>query len=168
MLKQQSVLKHIAIVASLGLLFTTGQVFAKGQPVDFSLQDVKGKMHKLSDYRGKWVVVNFWATWCPPCRYEIPELVEFQKAHHDKDAVVLGLNYEQVDPEYLKEFMDETSINYPVLRTVPGKKLPFGHLLGLPTTVLVSPEGIPVEKRTGGVTKAWLEQEIKNFKQGSK
>jgi len=168
MLKRQSVLKHIAIVASLGLLFTAGQVFAKDQPVDFSLKDVKGKTHKLSDYRGKWVVVNFWATWCPPCRYEIPELIEFQKAHHGKDAVVLGLNYEQVDPKYLKEFMDETSINYPVLRVVPGKKLPFGRLRGLPTTVLISPEGIPVEKHTGGVSRAGLEQAIKDFKRESK
>ena len=161
----RSVLKHIAVVFPLGLCFMAATVSAKEATVDFSLPDMNGKTVRLSDYRGKWVVVNLWATWCPPCLDEIPELIEFHEAHQDKDAVVLGLNYEEVDLAYLKEFAGQSFINYPVLLTEPGKKLPFGGLLGLPTTILVSPEGVPVVRRTGAVTRQELEQAILEFKQ---
>ena len=78
-------------------------VFA-GQP-DFALPDLDGKIHRLSDYRGKWVVVNYWATWCPPCLEEIPELEDFYSEHHKRDAIVVGINYEDSDPAYLKSFV---------------------------------------------------------------
>ncbi|MFO7603777.1 MAG: TlpA disulfide reductase family protein [Gammaproteobacteria bacterium] len=165
MLNYQSVLKHIAIVTCLGLIFTTGKVFAQDEAVEFSLKDLNGKIHKLSDYRGKWVVVNFWATWCPPCLDEIPELIEFHQAHQATTAVVLGINHEQPDLEYLKEFVDQAFVNYPVLLTQGDEKLPFGNLRGLPTTVLVSPQGVPVVKRTGVVTRQDLEQAIQSFSQ---
>ena len=168
MLIGNSVLKHIAISLGLGLILSTAQAAEKGQAVNFSLQDIHGKTHALSDYRGKWVIVNFWATWCPPCLDEIPELVEFHQAHYKKDAVVLGVDYEQPDLEYLKEFVDQTFINYPVLRTTQADTFPFGSLRGLPTTVIVSPEGVPVLKRTGAVTKSELEQAIKELSQESK
>ena len=168
MLSQQSVLKHIAILVCIALLFIVGKTFAKDEAIDFELSDINGKQHKLSDYRGKWVIVNFWATWCPPCLDEIPELIEFHQEHKDKDAVVLGLNHEQVDLDYLKEFVEQSFINYPVLLAVPGQKLPFGTLRGLPTTVLVSPEGVAVVKRTGTVSKQDLESTIKEFNQERK
>ncbi len=122
------------------------------EPVDFSLPDINGVEHKLSDYRGKWVVVNYWATWCPPCLSEIPELVDFHEEHKDKDAVVLGINFEDIGASGLKQFSEEYFMNYPVLRSKPGPKSALGPIPGLPTTYLISPKGEVVARQVGPVT----------------
>lgn len=141
------------------LLITAGAI---ADP-DFTLQDIDGKQHRLSDYRGKWVVVNYWATWCPPCREEIPELVEFHERHKDHDAVVLGINMEQVAIEDLRQFVEENFISYPVL---PGSSAmaTVGPVRGLPTTYLVAPDGRLVARQVGGVTAAGIESFIENSK----
>ncbi|VAW91488.1 hypothetical protein MNBD_GAMMA22-2747 [hydrothermal vent metagenome] len=136
---------------------------------DFRLDDINGKSHNLSDYKGKWVIVNYWATWCPPCLDEIPELIDFHEAHKDKDAVVLGLNYEDVDPKYLKEFVDQYFISYPVLHADPGQADYWGPVNGLPTTIIISPSGDMVSRQVGRVNAAFLENAIKgNAKHASK
>lgn len=135
------------------------------EPVNFALPDLSGKFHHLSDYRGKWVVVNYWATWCPPCLDEIPELVEFHEAHHNKDAIVLGVNYEDSDPVYLKSFVEENLITYPILRANLMQPPVFGRLNGLPTTFIVSPTGELYKSRTGSITRAALEEMIQPSKQ---
>ncbi|QKI89458.1 TlpA disulfide reductase family protein [Thiomicrorhabdus xiamenensis] len=130
--------------------------------------DLDGNKSKLSDYRGKWVVVNLWATWCPPCLKEIPDLVMFHEAHAEKDAVVIGVNYEDIDPQKVKNFAESQMVNYPIVRfegKPDGKTSPFGNLRGLPTTYMVTPEGQIVAARTGMVDGAMLEDFIKNFSQ---
>jgi len=122
------------------------------ETVDFELSDLQGQKHHLSDYRGKWVVVNYWATWCPPCLEEIPELVDFHDTHKDKDAVVLGVNFESVSLKKLRQFSEEYFINYPVLRTTPGPRGELGDIPGLPTTYLISPQGEIAARQVGGVT----------------
>jgi thiol-disulfide isomerase/thioredoxin len=140
------------------VLFQSLSVSAE-QP-DFNLPDLNGKQHHLSDYRGKWVVLNYWATWCPPCLDEIPELVDFHNAHYKHDAIVVGINYEDSDPAYLKSFVDEYMISYPILRANLTRPPVFGRLFGLPTSFIVSPEGKLVQTKTGSVTKAFLEEII--------
>ena len=125
--------------------------------VDFTLTDVNGKPRSLSEFRGKWVIVNYWATWCPPCLDEIPDLVEFHEKHKDKDAVVLGINFEAVDPEYLQEFVDTHFMSYPVLSMEPVTVTPLGPVLGLPTTYIISPQGERVARQEGPITGQAIE-----------
>lgn len=147
----------ILIVISILFLFSLP---ACAEKADFSLKDIDGKTHRLSDYRGKWVLVNYWATWCPPCLEEIPELVLFHEDHKDKDAIVLGINFEKIKVEKLRTFVDEYFITYPVLLTEPSAISPLGPVTGLPTSFLVSPEGELVAKKMGPVTVKSIEDLI--------
>lgn len=144
-------------------LFASFSTFA--EPIDFSLHDLKGKARTLSEFRGKWVVVNYWATWCPPCVDEIPELVKFHDRHHDKDAVVIGINYEDIPQPQLRAFVDEYFISYPVLQVEDMRpaheQLDVG---GLPTTYVISPEGEVVARQVGGITDQVLEDYIQQKK----
>jgi len=124
---------------------------------ELSLPDLHGVIHHLSDYRGKWVLVNYWATWCPPCLQEMPELEIFYATHKDKDAVVLGVNTETISTEALGRFVDEQSLTYPILRGDEGGQSPFGPIVGLPTSVLVGPQGKAVARQEGPVTAQAIE-----------
>lgn len=128
--------------------------------------DLDGKSTFLSDYKGKWVIINLWATWCPPCLVEIPDLVLFHEAHKDKDAIVLGVNYEAIDLEKVRSFAESQMINFPVVRfkgRVDGKTTPFGDLKGLPTTYMVTPKGKVVAARTGMVDQKMLEEFMEKY-----
>ncbi|WP_321323956.1 TlpA disulfide reductase family protein [Thiomicrorhabdus sp.] len=145
---------------AMSFLVSMNTSYAKEQSQDVEFVDLDGKSIHLSDYKGKWVIINLWATWCPPCLVEIPDLVMFQDAHKGKDAVVLGVNYESNDPQKVKNFAESQMINYPVVRfkgKVDGKTTPFGPLKGLPTTYMVTPEGDVVAARVGMVDQKMLD-----------
>jgi thiol-disulfide isomerase/thioredoxin len=145
----------------LWLLMALAPALQASQP-DFSLQGLDGRTHRLSDYRGKWVLVNYWATWCPPCREELPELEVFYSNNQDK-AVVLGVNLEDIDAASLREFVDEQFLSFPILhgdRTAVGV---LGPVRGLPTSYLVSPQGQVVASQVGPVTAAGIQRFINNY-----
>jgi len=133
------------LAASLLLTVTT----SLAEPVDFELPDLTGKKQRLSDYRGKWVVVNYWATWCPPCLEEMPDLDDFHVRHKDKDAVVLGVNMEDIGVDQLSRFVDSLMVSYPILRDKPRPFTELGNITGMPTSFIVSPEGEVVAYQVG-------------------
>jgi len=137
------------------------------EPVDYSLPDVNGKKHSLADYKGKWVIVNYWATWCPPCQEEIPDLVEFHDRHKDDDAVVIGINFEDIGEEQLSAFVDSFLISYPILRSEPLAETPLGTIPGLPTTFIIAPDGSPVARQVGPVTGQQLDDYIARKKKAA-
>jgi thiol-disulfide isomerase/thioredoxin len=141
----------------IAALFTSTAV--AGEQVDFTLPGLDGKPVSLSDYRGKWVVVNYWATWCPPCLEEIPELVDLYEGNRDR-LVVLGVNYEEVNEDYLREFVESHMMSYPVMRMDPLPVTPLGPVVGLPTTYIISPEGERLARQEGSVTRQGIEQYI--------
>ena len=119
------------------ILIWTNPVLA----VDMPLKGLDGKIDQLSDYKGKWVVANYWATWCPPCREEMPELQGFHDDHHKTDGVVIGINAENAEQKKIETFLEDYFITYPNYISGPVTSSELGRIPGLPTTFLVSPEG---------------------------
>ena len=124
--------------------------------VDFELNDIDGNVHRLSDFRGEWVVVNFWATWCGPCVREIPILNEVDSMSDPVDAVVIGIDFEEIDRKFLREAMEKLNIGYLVLRIGSAPLIPFEPLKGLPSTFIVSPQGDIVYRHAGEIDKETL------------
>ncbi|HEB96148.1 MAG TPA: TlpA family protein disulfide reductase [Sedimenticola thiotaurini] len=144
-----------------GLLIST---LAWAEPVDFSLPDLDGRMRSLSEFRGKWVLVNYWATWCPPCLEELPDLETFHNAHKDKDAVVIGVNLEEISADRLRSFVEEQFLSFPILRGKPGWKTALGPVRSLPTSYLITPDGEVVARQIGMVSGEMVETFIKNYR----
>lgn len=133
--------------------------YESNEPVNFTLQRLHGGEVSLSEFRGDWVVLNYWATWCGPCRKEIPDLSDLYDARDD--IVVLGLAFEDTDIENFDKFLEELQPSYPVvLVDVYAPPEPFGAPRVLPTTIILNPEGFPVKTFLGPVTKEDIESFI--------
>ena len=134
---------------------------AKRAPLNYTIKDMNGVDVKLSSFKGKVILLNFWATWCGPCKAEIPHLVELQKQYAD-DLVVLGMSVD--DPvEKLSPFAAKYKINYPVLVGLGREDVQdaFGPLYGIPVTVFISRDGKICRRHDGIRAKAQLEETIK-------
>jgi peroxiredoxin len=113
--------------------------FGKDVP-DFAVEDIDGKMHKLSDYRGRDVVVVFWATWCPACNLEIPHLIELRNMLSEDKLAILAISNEE--PELLKNFAESKGINYTVAALGDSHlPEPFSKVTSIPTTFFIGPDG---------------------------
>ncbi|MCB0209077.1 MAG: TlpA family protein disulfide reductase [Anaerolineae bacterium] len=131
---------------------------------DFELVSVDGETMRLSDLKGKPVILNFWATWCGPCRSEFPE---FQKAAVDNAdrLVILGINNTSADnPNAIPEFLDEMGITFPILLDSDREVVDAYNILGLPTTIFIDDQGVVNEVFTGPLNKAYIESKISELK----
>lgn len=141
--------------ALLGLCLVLVMAGAYGE--GFSVTDTQGKVHRLEDYKGKWLLVNFWATWCPPCLKEMPDLVALHDAHKGKDLEVLGIAMDYQDPHYVVQFADSMLVSYPIVLGSPKIASQFGPIPGLPTTYLYNPQGKMVAYNVGALTREAVE-----------
>lgn len=149
-------LPKLLLITLLSLTFT----IASAKTVeDFSFQDIDGKVHEFSDYKGKWVIVNYWAIFCPPCRVEIPDLIRFLDDNSDK-VTILGMDAGMDEVERLKEFAEDQKINYPIIPTQNSTMAAFGEVPGLPSTYIVSPSGELVDTHVGLLSYKQLDEYI--------
>lgn len=132
--------------------------YASSQGPQFTLPDLRDQPVRLADFRGQWVVVNFWATWCAPCLEEMPELQAFHDAQRNR-AVVVGVNFESRSTAEIREFVDRLAVTFPVVLS-GGQPVPGFDLRGLPTTFLISPTGDLVETHLGTVNAAMLVERL--------
>lgn len=138
---------------------------AKKKPANlgFTVKDMNGRDVRLSDYKGKVILLNFWATWCGPCKHEIPAFVELYDAYKDKGFVVLGISTDDT-PEQLKKFAQQMKMSYPVLVGSDRSDITdeaYGPMWGIPVSFLIMKDGTICHKYMGLVTKQQLERELK-------
>lgn len=126
----------------------------------WELKDVDGKTVKSSDFDGKVVILDFWATWCPPCKMEIPGFVELQKKYGDKGLVVIGVSLDEQGPGVVKPFMEQFAINYPVVMGDAKIVQDFGGIEGIPTTFVIDRKGNVISGHTGYAPKETFEKEV--------
>jgi cytochrome c biogenesis protein CcmG/thiol:disulfide interchange protein DsbE len=162
------VIVFLAVLAVLGLLVfgltsKGGSAIALGQEApDGALQrlDAGGTAH-ISDYRGHWTLVNFWASWCQPCRSEAPLLERFWRDHADQGTIVLGVDLDD-NTDDANKFIDEFGLTYPQLRSADGSKWRDDYgMTGFPESFLIDPQGRLAAIRRGPVDQAVLAEQFR-------
>jgi peroxiredoxin len=142
------------------------QLSAGEKAPDFKLPDVKGKMVSLSDYRSKVVLIDFWATWCPPCRKEIPHFNELYQQYKAQGLEILGISVDQEGKSAIDKFLKNNRVAYPILFDDKSASLAYQKLLkpeergGIPFTFIVDKQGKVVQYYVGYRDKAVFEKVI--------
>jgi thiol-disulfide isomerase/thioredoxin len=141
-----------------------GPVTAHSVAPDFSLEALNGQPLSLAAFKGKVVLLDFWATWCVPCRSEIPHFVEFQEKYGPQGLQVVGISMDD-GPKPVRQFYSEMKMNYPVAIGTEGVAQAYGGVLGLPITFLIDRDGRIYKKHIGEVDMSVLDQEIQTLLQ---
>jgi thiol-disulfide isomerase/thioredoxin len=149
---------------SIGVLFLFLPSVTLGQdsrPTQLKLKDIQGRYIRLSDYRGKVVLINFWATWCPPCRAEIPDLIRLQRDYRSRGLQVIGVTYPPQKLAEVRLFVRRANVNYPVGLGTKGTKLLFTPSETLPVTIVIGKDGRIRDIIEGILLPEEFEQKIK-------
>jgi peroxiredoxin len=131
--------------------FAAATIESGAKAPDWKLKDLQGKDVSSTDFKGKVVVIDFWATWCTPCRGEIPGYVELQKKYKDQGLVIVGLSVDQGGAGLVKKFVQEYKVNYPVVLADDGVVSAFGGVEAIPTTFVLDRSGKVAHKKVGAV-----------------
>ena len=130
---------------------------------EFDLNDLDGKPFKLADLKGNVVILDFWATWCPPCRMEIPHFESLYRAYRNEGLVVVGISLDRGGARAVKRFIEKNEMTYPVLIGDAEVTNDYGGIRGIPTTFIIDREGRITGKYVGYRDKAFFEAAIKKL-----
>jgi len=165
----------VAVAAMIALMLVVGLRSARhrqnplaaqtegGQAPDFALASLEGKTVRLSDYRGKAILLNFWATWCPPCKIEMPWFVELQKQYGPAGLQVLGVAMDDGSPGEIAAFAKEMGVNYPVLIGKEEVGDAYGGIPYLPVSFFIDRNGKVVDKVLGLKGRGEIEDSVKKI-----
>lgn len=167
-MREMRLIAFLVLSLLIGVFYSCGNDGQAGQKApDFKLSALDGKTITLSQFRGRIVILDFWATWCPPCRMSIPELVDIQKRYWKKGVVVLGISLDDpgmVSTDYIREFINKHKINYPIMRADRQVLINYFGIsnISIPTMFIISRKGEIVSKLVGFRPGA-IEENIKRY-----
>jgi len=155
-------LRHGIVFAALMILFSAAGVLAQDAvKPQFALKDVNGDIVRLRDYRGKVVLINFWATWCPPCRAEMPDLVRLQREHAKQGLQIIGITYPPESKTRVRRFARSLKVNYPIILGTRQIKARFSSEETLPLTVVINRDGKVNDIISGILLREEFDEKIK-------
>jgi thiol-disulfide isomerase/thioredoxin len=151
-----------AIIAALMIAFSPARVLPQeAKAPQLELKDLNGRTVRLSDYHGKVVLINFWATWCPPCRAEMPDLVRLQREHGKDGLQIIGVTYPPEKKARVREFARSLEVNYPIILGTRETKARFSSEETLPLTVVINRDGKVNEIISGILLHKEFDEKIK-------
>lgn len=149
------------LLFALSLTFYSLKVPAEANvAASFTLKDTAGIQHQLSDYKGKWVLVNYWATWCPRCLEEVPDLVNLYDRRRKKDLMVIGVVFDFKNQKEVSDYVDDMLMSYPIVLGDDAVTAQIGTAEVMPTTFIYNPKGELVKIKRGLISKQYIEKII--------
>lgn len=154
----------ISVVLAVFLFIAcAAQPEKKKKAPNFSLRTQNEKLIELSRLKGKVVLVNFWATWCPPCRAEIPDFIEVYNTYKSQGFEIVGIALDEEGWSKVAPYMEKVKINYPVVLGTEKVVQQYGGIEAIPTTFMIDKNGYIAGRQVGGLSKEALEQKLKSL-----
>ena len=161
---KQTIAQFFLAGTALLLFATSAFCGSLGAMPEFSLPSaLDGKVVNSKDYKGKVLLVTFFATWCPPCRQEVPTLIKLQNEYGQKGFSVIGLSVDEKGPKIVLKMIKKDKINYPVLMAKGKTARDFGGVVGIPTSFLIDRQGNITKRDPGDVPKALFDKDINKY-----